>query len=381
VTNSEVQSVAVVTSIHPDFDTRVWNHVRTLIDSGVETHFVCPWSSAESINLPGLTLHVFPRVISRVARPVLIPVRVFRQLLPLLRSVQLIHFHDLDLLPWMALLSFLKPVVYDIHENYAEEMLVRDWIPKPLRYFLKILMDIWHTVFPRLIRNLVLVTPQQAHDFDGAGLRTIVIHNYASLRLLKDVRSDYSTRPDRVIFTGGNYVENGSMLLLEIAQRLKAQSIGAELLITDWFASPKFEDEFHHEISCRGLDNIRILPPVPSQEIMQLLNQATIGISPNLRVRKQELAIPQKLFEYMAAALPIVTSDLPYQRMLIEQHDVGLLASPENPDSFVSAIERLVRDKALAESLGRNGQNTFREQYNWESQIPSLLHYYQQIVQ
>jgi glycosyltransferase involved in cell wall biosynthesis len=380
VTNSELQSVAVVTSIHPDFDTRVWNHVRSLIDSGVETHFVCPWSSAESINLPGLTLHVFPRVISRVSRPLLIPIRVFRQLLPLLRSIQLIHFHDLDLLPWMALLSFLKPVVYDIHENYAEEMLVRDWIPRPLRHFLKILVGIWHTIFPRLIRNLVLVTPKQAQEFAAAGLCTIVIHNYASLRLLENVRSDYSTRPDRVIFTGGNYLENGSMLLLEIAQRMKAHGIEAELLITDWFASPDFEDQFRLEISRRGLDNIRILPPVPSPEIMQLLNQATIGISPNLRVRKQELAIPQKLFEYMAAALPIVTSDLPYQQMLIEQHSIGLLASPENPDSFVLAIDRLMRNKALAESLGRNGQNAFKEQYNWESQIPSLLGFYREVV-
>ena len=229
VTNSEVQSVAVVTSIHPDFDTRVWNHVRSLINCGVETRFICPWNSAESIDLPGLSLHIFPRVVSRVSRPVLIPVRVFRQLIPLLGSVQLVHFHDLDLLPWMAVLSFFKPVVYDIHENYAEEMLVRDWIPRPLRYFLKMLVVMWHTIFPRLIRNLVLVTPQQADEFDAAGLRTIVIHNYASLRLSENVRCDYSTRPDRVIFTGGNYLENGSLLLLEIAQRMKAQGIGCLL--------------------------------------------------------------------------------------------------------------------------------------------------------
>lgn len=381
MTNPKVQAVAVVTSIHPDFDPRVWKHVQSLINSGVKIHFVCPWTTAESINLPDLSLHIFPRVVSRITRPVLVPIRVFRQLLPILKNVQLIHFHDVDLLPWMTLISLLKPVVYDIHENYAEEMLVRDWVPRPLRYFLKIFMDIWHIVFPKLIRNLVLVTPQQEREFSSTGLHTIVIHNYASLQLIRDVHPDYSMRLDRIIFTGGNYLENGSMLLLEIAQGIKDRHINAELWITDWFASPQFKEEFHREINSRNLDNVRILPPVPSPQIMQLLNQATIGIAPNLRVRKQELAIPTKLFEYMAAALPIVTSDLPYQRMLVERHNIGLLANPESPDSFVLAIERLVKDKGLAELLGQNGQIAFKEQYNWESQIHSLLDYYQKIIQ
>lgn len=377
MTNVRVVSVAVVTSIHLDFDLRIWKHARSLASCGIETYLICPWHSAKPKLLPNLTIRVFPRVANRLLRPVLIPLLIFWHLLPLLCRIQVVHFHDFDLLPWMGLLSFFKPVVYDVHENYAEEMLVRDWIPGLLRRPLMWIVRVWHKVFPRLIRNLVLVVPQQEREFYDKSLNKIIIRNYASLQLLQEFRSDYCSRPNRLIFTGSHYLENGSMLLLEIAYRMKLRGLSAEIWVTDRFASSQFQAEFLRAISNRGIDNIRVLPYVPSVNIMKILNQGTIGIAPNLRVRKQELAIPTKLFEYMAAALPIVTSDLPFQRELIKRHNVGLLASPENPDSFVSAIEQLVNDRSLAESFGRNGQLAFKQYYTWESQIPALLAFYQ----
>lgn len=378
--NKRVRRIAVITSIHDDFDSRIWKHTESLSKSGILVDLISPWIIKDSNKLNGIEFHSFKRIRRRWQRPWRIPQQVFGKLLPILRHVDIVHFHDIDILPWMALISSIKPVVYDIHENYEEEMLVRYWIPKPFRRPMKLCVKIWHKVFVRMIHNLVLAVPHQECEFNSTRLNRILMHNYASLQLLEAFRPDYSLRPNRIIFTGAHYFENGSFLLLEIAHRMKMQKISAEIIVTDRFDSSQFREDFHQKISNRKLDNIRVIPSVPSSEIMQLLNQATIGISPNLKVRKQELAIPTKLFEYMAAALPIVTSDLPYQRDLIMRYNVGILANPENPDSFVSAIAQLISDKPLAESIGRNGQSVFMEHFTWEAQIPSLLTFYEQIV-
>jgi glycosyltransferase involved in cell wall biosynthesis len=112
---------------------------------------------------------------------------------------------------------------------------------------------------------------------------------------------------------------------------------------------------------------------------MRILNRGTIGISPNLRTPNQEKAIPTKLFEYMAAGLPIVTSDLPNQKRIIEESQGGLLARPEEPASFAAAIRRLVEDPVLARRLGASGQRAFRERFSWESQMPALLGFYERV--
>lgn len=378
--NEKISSVTIVTSIHPDFDPRIWRHAKSLAENGINVQLICPWTSALVCDVPNIKFHVFHRVTNRIFRPILIPLMILRKILPLLSVTQIIHFHDIDLLPLMAFLSFFKPIVYDVHENYAEEMLVRDWIPKLFRKPLKSFVEKMHIFFPRFIRNIIYVVPQQKVEFEGRGLNCLFLPNYASSNLLNGYVDNYFSRKDILIYTGSHYEDNGSNLLVEIAKLLKARKIFADIFVTNRFTSKKFEVKFMQEIYDNNLDNIKVLNSVPSSDLMILLNQATIGIAPNLRIRKQEIAIPTKLFEYMAASLPIVSSDLPYQKELITRHKIGLLAQPEDPDSFVEAIDKLRKDKCLAAELGRNGRLAFEENYTWESRLPFLIDFYEKIL-
>lgn len=378
--NEKIGSVTIVTSIHPDFDPRIWRHAKSLAANGINVQLVCPWGAALVYDVPNIKFHIFPRVTNRIFRPILIPLMIFRKILPLLSITQIIHFHDIDLLPLMALLSFLKPIVYDVHENYAEEMLVRDWIPKIFRKPLKLFVEKIHIFFPRFIHNIIYVVPQQKIEFKGRSLNCLFLPNYASSKLLDGYVDNYFLRQDIIIFTGSHYEDNGSSLLIDIAKRLKVRNIVLKILVTNRFVSKKFEVRFMQEIYDNNLDNIKVINSVPSSDLMILLNQATIAIAPNLRIRKQEIAIPTKLFEYMAASLPIVSSDLPYQKELITRHKIGLLAQPEDPDSFVEAIDKLYKDKHLAAKLGRNGRIAFEENYTWESRLPFLIDFYEKIL-
>lgn len=377
------RSLLVVTSIHDDFDKRIWRHAVSMAEIGYTVHIVCPWVvEEESEKVEGVFFHPFERVAKRRQRPYLVPIRTWKKIQPLINKVDIIHFHDIDILPWMAIISLFKPVVYDVHENYADEMLVRDWIPGFLRLPLYWVVNIGQYICSRVIRNVVLVTEAQKKDFSSRRINSIIVHNYASLKLIDDAVNDYLARDQVVvIFPGSQYLSNGTMLLLDIAQLTRKAIPDIRVLISDAFESERFRERFIRELKSRELEDVfEIMPMVPSSEIIKLLNCATIAINPVLRVRKQLRAINTKLFEFMAAGIPFISSDLPYPAELVRDTGAGLLAQPESAASFSKQIYRLAQDREFALSLGKKGQRAFIDRYSWESQMPLLKDYYENIL-
>ena len=373
--------VGIVTSIHPDFNPRIWKHAVSMANVGNEVHLVCPWAAEPGEVRDGVVLHPIPRSDSRLNRVWQVPLRVFRTLLPLLPKFDLVHFHDLDLLPYMALVSLYRPVVYDIHENYPEEMRVKFYLPRPLRRPVAGVVRWGQFLLSLVVRNLVLVVNEQEEDLPRRWVRKVYVRNYASLSWADEVIDDYMDRADDVIFNGSQYVHNGTLLILDIAEHLRSICPQARLLVFDRFSDQQLRTRFVSERARRGLeDRIILLQSVTATEMMSVLNRAIIGLSPNLRVPKAEKAIPTKLFEYMAAALPIVASDLPNNKAYVEPHESGLLARPEDPATFAHAIRRLVDDRSYARRLGQNGQCAMRAHYSWESQMPALLDLYDKIT-
>lgn len=373
--------VLIVTSIHPDFDKRVWRHAKSLAVEGVEVHMICPWSVASGSLVDGVYMHTFAPVRGRLARLFKLPLRMIPLIVGKMRRVDLIHFHDIDLLPSMMCLRFFKPVVYDVHENYPDEMLVRYWVPDLLRKPLYWLVKYGQYLAALVVRNVVLVVPAQEQDFPRRFIRKLVIRNYGSTELLGQAAGDYLDRPRRIAFIGTMYPENGALLVLEIANCLKNLGVDAIIGCSDRFSNAALRSEFLGQIRDRKLeDHIELTPDVPPPRIMDILNGARIGLLPNLRVPKQEKALPTKLFEYMAAGLPVVGSDLPLIRQYVEDADCGYLARPESPPSFAEAIVNLLDNQEQAMALGHHGQTAFREHFSWESQMPALIEFYGQVL-
>ena len=232
-----------------------------------------------------------------------------------------------------------------------------------------------------VVRNVVLVAPSQKPDFSNPRFNQTYIYNYASVSLLDGVVNDHDRREDAVVFIGSQHVNNGSLLLLDIAEKMAEKIPKVKLLATDRFSSTSFRNHIIAEVKRRGLQNtLELIPNVKPHELMAVLNRATIGISPNLRVPQQIMGIHTKIFEYMAAALPVVVSDLPHQRGVVEATHAGMLAQPEDINSFVDAIASLVADRGRAVQLGGNGQQGFKDIYCYESQAQTLLAFYGQIL-
>lgn len=369
--------VAIVTSIHPDYDGRIWRHAKSLAAAGVEVHLICPWNISSGSTVDGVHIIPFRRIRSRSFRIFLVPYRIMPLLVRIMRNIELIHFHDIDLIPTMLFVRLFRPVIYDVHENYPDEMLVRHWIPRFFRRPLYWIVRIGQYLSALIIQNVVLVVPDQERDFPRRHIRKFILRNYGSIDLLAQVERGYSERPHKVVFIGSQYPENGTLLILEIAEALRTLNVKTQILCSDRFSNKTLRDTFLHQIRSQNLEGyIALVPNVPPNEIMSVLNMARIGLLANLRVPKQIKALPTKLFEYMAASLPVVASDLPLISRYVVEADCGLLADPGDPKSFALAIKQLLDDTDRAMHLGNNGSQAFLSRFSWESQLPDLIKFY-----
>ncbi len=91
-------------------------------------------------------------------------------------------------------------------------------------------------------------------------------------------------------------------------------------------------------------------------------------------------ALPVKLFEYMAAGLPVVISETIRASELVTEFDCGLAVNPLDPDAIAEAVSRIVDNPDLAQAMGRRGRDLVLERYQWINEARKLRNLYAQIA-
>jgi glycosyltransferase involved in cell wall biosynthesis len=83
---------------------------------------------------------------------------------------------------------------------------------------------------------------------------------------------------------------------------------------------------------------------------------------------------PLKMFEYMATGRPIISSDLPVLREVLQHERNALLVPPDDVDAWVSAVRRLAAEPELRRKLGENARQDLLNHYTWEARARKVLH-------
>jgi hypothetical protein len=112
---------------------------------------------------------------------------------------------------------------------------------------------------------------------------------------------------------------------------------------------------------------------LPRPEAMAVLRRAAAGLVVFQPQANHLESQPNKLFEYMSAGLPLVASDFPLWRELIEGHGLGLNVDPTDPEAIAEAMTWLLTHPEAAAAMGARGNRLVREQWNWEREAPALL--------
>jgi glycosyltransferase involved in cell wall biosynthesis len=126
-------------------------------------------------------------------------------------------------------------------------------------------------------------------------------------------------------------------------------------------------DRLREQVSAEAVsDRVRFVAPVPPDRLLPVTAGATVGVSLlQATCRNHEYALPNKLFEYLMAGLPVVVSDLPEMGGLAREYDVGRVVPPEDPAVLAEVLSELIDRPELRERLVDN-RIRLLDRYAWE---------------
>ncbi len=126
---------------------------------------------------------------------------------------------------------------------------------------------------------------------------------------------------------------------------------------------------------CAG--RLHFLPYVQPRRISSFLRDATVGVHPLTRYGNAEVALPNKLFDYLHAGLPVVVSDCRAMTDFVHAHGIGRVFAAGDAESLAAALRAVI-----AENGSRAVQiAAVRRRFCWEREEPALLDLYRRLFQ
>jgi glycosyltransferase involved in cell wall biosynthesis len=192
-----------------------------------------------------------------------------------------------------------------------------------------------------LIRWLVPTLHATAAFLAEAGAdpkRVCVAPNGADLEAFADLPPFEPANLDRprVLYAGTLDAARGMSILRTIAERGAAEVT----LVGD------------QKETIEPGSSLSVRPRVPHREVPQLYRDADLVVLPYQRQLVHVNSVcPVKLFEAMAAGRPVIASDIPTIRELVEHMKTAILVDPDDTEAWVAAVESLKRDRELATRL------------------------------
>lgn len=283
------------------------------------------------------------------------------------------HFHDPELIPIGLLLKNRgKKVIFDSHEDYSGDILHKQYLPSFSRKLISKTYKIFERYSAKRFDAIVTATPKIRDIFESYGAKKVVdINNFPLLSELFAL-SDWGKKNTDAIFIGAISSVRGVHELVQSLKYSKTRS----LIIAGSFANPLIE------ASISSLDSwgrVTYLGQVSRKQVFDLLATAKVGVVTYLPTPNHIDSQPNKLFEYMSAGIPVVASNFPLWREIIEGNECGVCVDPRDPISVNNAIEDLVSDSVKAIQMGINGRNAVINKYNWSAEERKLIGLYESL--
>jgi glycosyltransferase involved in cell wall biosynthesis len=290
----------------------------------------------------------------------------------LFSRADLLVANDLDTLPAVYLAARLKrkPVIYDSHEYYTElpELIGRKWTRK-----------FWGTIeailLPR-IQYAYTVCASIAADYEKKyGINMQVIRNLPfRSENLRESLPEHDNSNKRIIYQGSLNMGRGLVLAISAMQFVE----NATLVIA---GSGYYEKELMELTRILKLkDKVNFVGRIPPDKLLQYTSQAHLGISLEEGLGlNYYYALPNKLFDYIQARIPVLVSDLPEMASVVHGYGIGRVTKTSDPFELALIFNEMLTDepqrKIWQANLGKASGELI-----WEKEENKLLAIYNQAI-
>jgi len=369
--------VCILTSVHPPFDTRIFHkQAKTLVKAGYNVTLIAQHDKDEVVD--GVRIVALPRPKNRFWR-MLGTWRVLR--LALRQKADIYHFHDPELLPAGVFLKLFTEgkVIYDVHENVKWDIVTKSWLPKAVRRPLSLMYRVTEKLSLPFINQIIIAEDSYIKNYEKHN-NILALRNYPMLSYVGEPLEVENARLT-LVYVGGIVEVRGVLELVESIRLLKPKYETVLLTLVGPIYPISLEEKIHKLLEQFNLQhNVRLVGKVRHEEIYNMLPRCHIGIAILHPEPNYIESLPTKLFEYMAAVLPVIASNFPLWKGIVEGNNCGLTVDPLNPREIARAVEYLIEHPGEARKMGKNGRKVVLEKYNWENERKKLLALYEDLL-
>ena len=358
--------VCHLTSAHPRYDTRIFlKECTSLAENGHEVHLIVADDKKDELTNNVFIHDVGKKSKGRLNRFLQTTKKVYKKAIDL--DADLYHFHDPELLIYAYFLKLKgKKVIYDIHEDLPRQLLSKPY----LNYFSKIILSFLIEKIENFCASkfdfLFTATPFIRDRFLKINFNTIDINNYPILsELFEEKKVD---KKNQVCFIGGISKIRGIENLVRACE-----NIDGKLILAGKFNNTDLERKVK---SLKGWKNVDFRGFVNRKQAKQIMAESKAGVVTFLPEPNHLNSQPNKMFEYMSASLPVICSNFPLWKSIIEVNNSGKCIDPDSVSDLSACINQFLKDESLL-SMGTTARKTVVSLYNWEVEEIKMSNKYQ----
>lgn len=364
--NDHRPDVVHVTTVHNPLDTRIfYREALSAHKAGLHTVVIGPAGAPETVS--GIKIVPLRKRPIRLIRRLFTPFSALRQILCL--RPRIVHFHDPEMIPVAVILKLLGyKLVWDVHEYYSEVLTVH-MRKTPFRALKRGVISALVEKIPCAIFDRSVFPTKALRAVIRDKERAIACVNLLPVNEFPDIEGEADKEFDLIFvgsmspFRAGPFMEMVDLLRVR-RPGFRVAILGVRHTTQSWMEK--------NAPSKDVLDAITFIPRVPHSEVASVLRRARIGFNYHPMEKRFQVALPMKVYEYMACGLPVVCSRFPE---LAEQlsADEMILVDGDDQQDYADAIAFLLGDPERQQRLGRAGEAAVRERLNWESSEESKL--------
>lgn len=362
-----------LTTAHDREDVRIFYKMCTSLSrEGFETSLIVVDGRGDEIR-NNVQIYDEGRCKNRRDRILNAPSRVYKRAIRL--DCELYHLHDPELIPiGLKLKRAGRKVLFDSHEDVPKQLLGKPYLTPVLLRFLSACYAKFERYACARFDAVITATPYIRDRFRKINPVTVDIKNFPIIGELA-APPNHMKKRSTVCYVGGITAVRG---IREMAQAMELLKSDIRLEIAGRFSPPELANECRHHLGWIKIDELGFIDRMAVRDLYSRSLAGLVTLQPTINYVE---ALPVKMFEYMSAGIPVIASDFPLWRKIVEGHDCGICVDPLSPHAIAAAIQSIAEDPVRGYEMGQNGKRAVQELYNWKIEEQKLIQLYNKLLQ